>query len=437
MFLQIPLYFMYYFWKVRKAERLTSSQLAELQNRRLRAIVKHAYENVSYYHKLFSSSGVKPEDIRTKEDLPRIPITTKKILQKLPITERVAKGVDINKCVISRTSGSTGEPLDTILSERELSYRIAMQTRVYGLNLTEKKVNILNPEPSPSKGSPAMIFRRLRKYLNCLGLWRRYYFSLFEEPRELVSKLLEIKPDVIETQPSTMRLICEYVKRENIHEITPKSIFTRAELLSGEDRKRIETIFGVRLIDLYGVSEFGIVAWECDKHQGYHINSDIVIVEAIRENRQVYGQEGTVICTDLTNYTMPFIRYGLGDIAVLSNEKCGCGRNFPLIELVQGRSVDFVTLPSGRILSPILLESILEMIEGIGQYQLIQEKVDMFNVQIVKGQDFKETTLKEVNNVLKRVLGKGTRVHLNIVDEIPREKSGKVRPIVSKVPVNF
>ncbi|MFB0528314.1 MAG: phenylacetate--CoA ligase family protein [bacterium] len=428
---------LYYLWKVRKAQRLTSFELEELQNRKLRALVKHAYENVPYYRKLFDSVRLKPGDIRVKEDLVKIPITTKKVLQKLPITERVAKGTDISKCIKGRTSGSTGEPLDVFLSKRELSHRVAMQTRVYGLNLVDKKISILDRDPFPAKGSPAKIFGKLRKYLNRLGLWRRYYFSLFDEPQELVSKLLEIKPDVIETQPSTMRLISQFIREKNITGICPKSIFTRAELLNREDRKQIEAVFGAKLTDLYGTIEFGIVAWECEKHQGYHINSDIVMVEAIRDNQQVYGKEGQMLCTDLTNYTMPFIRYALEDIVVLSKEKCSCGRNFPLIELVEGRCNDFVTLPSGKILSPVLLLIAVESIYGISQYKLVQEKIDAFDVQIVKGQNFKETTIRELKHGLREILGRNTRININIVDEIPREKSGKVRPIVSKIPVNL
>jgi len=437
MFFQIVPYFLYYLWKIRKAQGLASSELEELQNRKLRAVVKHAYQRVPYYHKLLNSAKVKPNDIRTKKDLVKIPITTKDILQKLPVTERVAKGVDISKCIKGRTSGSTGQPLDVAFAKREFSYRLAMQTRVYGLNLMIKKVSILDREPIPSRGSPAMIFGKVRKYLNYLGLWRRYYFSLFEEPQELVSKLLEIKPDVIETYPSILKLMSKIIKEENIHGIVPKMIFTEAELLNEEDRKQIETVFGTKLTDLYGTVEFGILARECDKHEGYHINSDIILVEAIKDNQQVYGEEGEVICTDLTNYTMPFIRYAVGDRAILSKEKCNCDSNFPLIKLIQGRSNDFITLPSGKIVSPLLLGVSLEKIERISQYKLTQENINTFNIQIMKGKDFEEVTIEEFKNLLREILGRDIQLDVNIVDEIPREKSGKIRPIVSKVPVNL
>jgi len=408
-----------------------------LQNRKLRVLVRHAYENVPYYHKLFNSVKLKPDDIRRKEDLVKIPITTKKALQKLPITERIARGVDISNCIKGRTSGSTGEPLDVFFGRRELSYRIAMQTRVYGLSFTNKKVSILDREPFPTKGSPAKIFGKVRKCLNHLGLWRRYYFSLFDDPRHLVLKLLEIKPDVIETYPSMLKLMVKFMKEENIHGIAPKLIFTEAELLNKEDRKQIETAFGTKLTDLYGIVEFGILAWECNKHEGYHFNNDIILVEAIKDNQQVYGKEGEVVCTDLTNYAMPFIRYAVEDRAILSKEKHGCGCNFPLIKLIQGRSNDFITCPSGKILSPLLLGVGLEKIEGIGQYKLIQENISTFNVQISKGQAFKEATIEEFENVLREILGRDIKININIVDEIPREKSGKIRPIVSKVPVNL
>jgi len=435
--LQIAPYFLYYLWKIRKAERLSASELDELQNRKLRAVVKFAYEKVPYYHKLFNSVNLNPEDVGTKEDLVKIPITNKKVLQELPISERVAKGVDVSKCMKCRTSGSTGMPLDVLLSKKEMSYRIAMHTRVYGLNLTDKKVNILDREPAPAQGAPAAIFRKLKKYLNRLGLWRRYYFSLFEEPGELVSKLLEIRPDVIETQPSTMKLILQFVREKNINGIFPKSVFTRAELLSREDRKQIEAVFDTKLTDLYGTIEFGIVAWECEEHRGYHINSDIVVIEAIKDSQQVYGQEGQVICTDLTNYTMPFIRYALGDMVVLSKEKCRCGRNFPLIELVEGRSNDFITLPSGKVLSPVLLGLCLEKIDGINQYKLVQEGIDVFDVRIVKGQNFKGATIEEVREQLREILGENAEINVHTVSEMPKDRSGKVRPIESKVPVNL
>jgi len=433
MFLQIAPYFLYYLWKIRRVQWLRCSELEELQNLKLKAIIKHAYENVPYYHKLFGSVRLKPRDIRTKEDLIKIPITTKKVLQKLSISERVAKGVDIYKCIKSRTSGSTGEPLDVFLSKKEMGYRIAMQTRVYGLNLIMKKANILSPETFGRKG----LLKVLRKGLNHIGLRRRYDLSVFEEPRELAQKLMKIKPDVIESFPSIMKLIAEYVKQMNIHEITPKLIFTRAELLNTGDRNQIETAFSTKITDLYGTVESGIFAWECEKHQGYHINSDIVMLEAIRDNQQVYGQEGEIVCTDLTNYTMPFIRYGLQDIAILSQERCGCGSSFPLIRLLQGRCEDFITLPSGKIVSPRLLSVSLVKIEGIRQYRLIQDDINTFNAQIVKGQDFRESSIEEFKSVLRKLVGKEIEIDVDIVDEIQREKSGKIRPIVSRVPTNL
>jgi len=433
MFLEIACYLPYYLWKTREAQRLSPSGLEALQNKRLRAVVEHAYENVPYYHKLFSSIKLKPDDIKTKKDLVRIPVTTKKILQKLPLSERVAKGVEITKCIKSRTSGSTGEPLDVFLSKKELSYRIAMQTRVYGLNVINKKANILSPESFGRKDSYLSI---LRKGLNYLGLWRRYDLSIFEEPQQLLLKLMKIRPDVIEALPSIMKLISEYIRSKNTHGLTPKLMFTRAELLSKRDRHQIETAFGTKLTDLYGIVEFGIVAWECEKHQGYHINSDMVVMEAVKDNRQVYGEEGEVICTDLTNYTMPLIRYALRDRAILTKERCRCGRSFPLIKLIEGRSDDFITLPSGKIISPILLEVSLKKINGICQYKLVQEKIDTFNVQIVKGQDFREARIDEFERVLRRILGSDIQVNINVVDEIYREKSGKIRSIISKLPVN-
>ncbi|GAI05167.1 unnamed protein product, partial [marine sediment metagenome] len=151
----------------------------------------------------------------------------------------------------------------------------------------------------------------------------------------------------------------------------------------------------------------------------------------------VYGEEGKMVCTDLTNYTMPFIRYAVGDIVILSKEKHDCGNNFPVIKLIRGRSNDFITLPSGKVISPLLLGVCLEKIEGIGQYKLVQESKDILNIQIVRGQNFNEATISEFEKALRETLSNNVHININIVDEIPREKSGKIRPIVSKVPVSL
>jgi phenylacetate-CoA ligase len=108
-----------------------------------------------------------------------------------------------------------------------------------------------------------------------------------------------------------------------------------------------------------------------------------------------------------------------------------------VIKLIQGRSNDFITLPSGKVISPLLLGVCLEKIEGIGQYKLVQESKDILNVQIVRGQNFNEATISEFEKALRKTLSNNVHININIVDEIPREKSGKIRPIVSKVSVSL
>ena len=105
-------------YRLRRNQWLKTSELEEIQRRKLQRIIKHAYENVTYYCKLFDSVGVKPEDIKAPEDLYKVPITTKATLQSLPITERTARNIDLRKCMISKTSGTQGTPL-TIYFRKE------------------------------------------------------------------------------------------------------------------------------------------------------------------------------------------------------------------------------------------------------------------------------------------------------------------------------
>ena len=130
---------------------------------------------------------------------------------------------------------------------------------------------------------------------------------------------------------------------------------------------------------------------------------------------------------------MPLIRYDVGDICVPTDELCPCGRGLPLIEKVEGRSDDFVTATDGTVLSPTLLLIVMKEIPGIAQYRLAQETRSRFKVMLVRDQDFKERTLNQVENGIKEVVGNDALVEVQIVDEIPKDKAGKIRAIISKV----
>jgi phenylacetate-CoA ligase len=130
---------------------------------------------------------------------------------------------------------------------------------------------------------------------------------------------------------------------------------------------------------------------------------------------------------------MPFIRYYIGDIGILSDKQCPCGRGLPLLERIEGRTDDLIKLSNGRVVSPFAITTILRFISGIAQFRLIQQRRNECLVQLVKSKDFCQKTIEKVREELKKILGGSIHLKVQIIDEIPRDPSGKLRAIISKV----
>lgn len=418
--------------------RLNRSDLERIQQKKLRAIIKHSYHNVPFYNRLFNSVGVKPDDIKTIEDLSKIPIITKSQVQQAG-SDIIARNIDLGKCIQHSTSGSTGLPLNIIMSGYESSIYGATYNRVFrenGVNgWSDTIYNLTGPQNIPDvKNRLSYLMQDLA--LKSLGTPTRIFASVLDNMDNQVSILKKSNSTVILGYPLSIKLLAMAVLDKRI-KISQRLIFTSSELLDAESRKIINSAFGVNPIDFYSNIENGVVAWECCEHRGYHINVDTVVVELIINNEHVApGKKGELILTNLYNFTMPLIRYKIGDIATASDEQCPCGIGLPLIKDICGRSDDFVSLPDGRVLSPLIFYSLMKpFFPLLLNYKIIQEKIDKFTVELVKREDFSNDFISQIETQFKDVLGTKVQIDFNLVDEIKNPKSGKIRAVTSKVNV--
>ena len=257
----------YYLIKLIRNQWMSPPEIEEIQRRKLEAIVRHAYENVDYYRQLFDSVGVKPEEIKDKNDLSRIPITNKSQLQKLPIEKITAKGIRLDECMQVKTSGSTGIPLDIIIGKEDLRFRGAVFMRALlanGYRLKDKEVNIVN-FPGDYRN----------RWYQSLGIRRQKYILVFDEIDEQIQQLRRTKPDIIQAFPSSLWTVAEAIKHMEVKAICPRIIISGGEVLTQQTREIIDSTFGVRMVDSYNSYEFGNIAWECSRHAGYHIEKKI------------------------------------------------------------------------------------------------------------------------------------------------------------------
>jgi phenylacetate-CoA ligase len=412
---------------LKKNVRAKPAKLREIQEKKMRAIVRHAYQSVPFYHRLFDANKIKSTEIKTLDDLRRVPIVNRKEVQE-NLSVMTSIKTNISKCAIHKTSGSVGVPVTVIADRYAQEFRNLVSLRQFfecGGRLQDKQVQLRG---QGALGLPTYSGKPLYERI---GLFRTEWILPVEIDDSLLSFLEAYKPDVMVGYPSLFQLVAEKTRGK----IKPRIVFCTGEILSDNCRDLLGSAFGTQVIDSYGCTETGDISWECpdQKQTGYHINADSVIVEFVRDDENVgASEEGEIVLTNLINYAMPFIRYKIGDVGIPSSELCPCGRTLPLMRLLKGRSDDFVTLPSGSRLSPL---SILNMknFSDVLEYRIIQKKVNLFEFWLKMSKTSKMDSVNKCISSLRKMLGDNVEIKQVIVDEIPRDKSGKLRRVISEM----
>lgn len=397
----------------------------DIQFKRLKVIIRYAYDYVPYYHRLFKLAKFKPEYLKDQDDIRKIPITSKKDLQK-SYPDSIAKGIDLSKQSSTYTSGSTGIPLKVIKDKRTAVCHVTKFGYPYlecGVKPRDKLVQIRYATESI----------RMPKIFSLIPY---YMVPVYAKNEKIVNVLKQINPDVIITYPSVLTDL----SIGDTSGINPQKIFSFGETLPNHCRDLVRDAFGVEINDAYASEEFSVLAFECNEHNGLHVITDSALLEFLKDEEPVApGEVGEIFVTGLYNQAMPFVRYRLGDMGVPSDERCVCGRGWPLIKSVEGRTNDFFVLPSGRKISPGALlrsfyQEMKEQVFGISQWQLIQEKRNKVILKVVKGKEFDanaiEGTRKKIEAIFVR-LSEKVEVNLEIVSKIPRGRTGKRHAIIS------
>ena len=417
------------FWyQLRRNQWKRASELRKIQLKRLKAVVRHAYYNVPYYHRIFKSVRIKPEQIRNLEDLQRIPMTTKSDVQNNH-SNFISRNVDLSQCKISFTSGSTGRPLKVISSPKARYYSLALLQYPFfesGLKLRDKLVEVKVHLKNPA----------LRRPIN-IGFLGRMRIPSENTIEENIRILKKIRPDALYTYPSLLLLLASEIEKKNIAEINPRLVFSHGETLTPRGKQLVNSVLDTNVHNMYGSVEFNRLAFQCNKHSGLHMITDSAVIEIIKGDEPAgYDELGEIVVTGLYNYAMPFIRYKMGDVGATTDERCDCGRSWPLIKRIEGRSNDFSVLPNGRIVSPMNLIEVMEpkYVKGVMQYQIIQEKKSYFLVKVIVNKKFNSEQISIIQRRMRTAcLGEDVDVDVQVVNELVKDKTGKFRVVISKV----
>ncbi|MDR1289951.1 MAG: hypothetical protein LBK06_01985, partial [Planctomycetaceae bacterium] len=258
---------------------------------------------------------------------------------------------------------------------------------------------------------------------------------------EFTKQLLRYSPGMLFGHAHSLYLYAQYLRsRYPEVRIRPHGILATCMVLHDFERRLISDVFGCRVTNRYGCEEVSLIASECERGEGLHINSDALYVELLGGSGEAVGigEAGAVVVTDLCNRAMPMIRYEVGDTAVWAGGQCSCGRNLPLFERVEGRIADYVITSKGEYVSGIsLTENFACKVDGIAQLQIVQEDIDKFTFNIVKSHDFGDTTISQIKKLVQERFGDNATFDCVYMEKIPMEKSGKYRFCISKVKKDF
>ena len=404
-------------------ESLAPATLAARQTRQLCALVRHA-ARVPFYRDLYAAHGIRAASFEAPHDLQSLPIVDKQMLRAAGAAA-VSLDAPAKRVTIS-TSGSTGQPLQFQIDRRYDQWRKAQYLRPYlsnGQRLTDK---ILRLTGRPNPRTP---------WFSRLGLLREWRMDCASDPTRIVEAWQRISPDVLQGYPSALRSLAHHCldSGESLAP-APRLVFTDSELLLPDTRALLARAFGTPVIDIFGTFETDNIAYQCAARNGYHVATDCVVLEIVRDGKPVPpGEEGEIVVTVLANRTQPFIRYNLKDIGRLSTQACTCRSPFPLLTVIEGRVNDLIVLADGRRCTPQgIFARMNRLADAIRHYQLRQTGIGRFEMLVVPTIRFENGGRGEVLNAIGSTLG-DSKIELRLVDRIPPDASGKRRIFVSQL----
>jgi phenylacetate-CoA ligase len=418
---------------LRRQEWLPAEQLAERSRTALTAMLRHAGSCVPFYRDFCAKAGLDPTRL-TWADLRRFPLVDKKTMTAGG-NRFHAVGLDGARFLPSSTGGSSGEPFRFFVDRRsaELLHAVDVQARTWsGWRLGDKQAVLWGHlgDHRKSENLSARIKRSLvhrERFINAYAIQGSVLPTLHRE-------LTAFRPRLLLGYASALAFFAEYLRRHRLEFPMPAGIISSAESLTDEFRETIESYFSCPVLDRYGSRELAVIAQQCSPRGGLHVFSDRVHLEILRPDGSPCdpGERGEIVATGLDNQVMPFIRYRTGDLAAASDEACQCGRGYPLLASVEGRTSDLIVGRNGKIVScpgPRLYGG---DIPGIGQMQLVQDRIEEIMVRVVPDSQWSDDSCARLVARIQGLLG-DVDVAIELVDAIPPSPSGKYRFTISSV----
>jgi phenylacetate-CoA ligase len=413
------------------------AEIEEVQKSRLLELLSFCSLRNPFYRDRFRRAGLCEKLDFCPDALVLLPPLTKADLQG-HFDRLVSEGVSRKDLIENSSGGSTGDPVNLLQDRRFLAESLAtalISDGIQGWDFGARRALLWGSPKDCGRLSRAKY--RLSAYLNNENCYDSFHMGVCQMQR-FHEELTCFQPDNILAYASSIYLFARFLKEAHLEPNYPlRSIISSAETLTDAMRAEVEECFGVAVYNRYGTREVGTIASECDHHAGLHLHMLDHYVEVVdfETGQRIWDRPGRVLVTLLTNYAMPLIRYDVGDVGILTEDYCPCGRSAPLIKKVLGRSSDFVVSPYGRLIHGEYFTHAFYGQRGIRQFQFVQKTATCYLIRIVKGADFQPSSLEAVMHDIEQVLGPAAEIRFEFVESIPTTPSGKWRFTISNVPL--
>ena len=422
------------FLERRESQYLDHEAIRSIQLSKLKSVLTNARDHVPYYREEFGRIGFVPEDLASLEEFGSVDFFIDKAIVRDNTKAFLSEICNPKSLNWHRTGGSTGTPLNFPTDKPTDSASASAIMKALDWSDLE-----LGARHAMFWGSPTFISRKksdiFKQWANRVRdrLMNRLFFLNYNigehNVEDIYNKIERFRPEYIRGMPTSLAVYAKLCHKLGlIHQSgRPKFIHSACEQLFDWQQQVIEEVFQSPVLNTYGLSEVGDIAYEAPC-RNLHLMDEDVFVELF----PYIGDETEIVTTQLNNMASPLIRYRTGDIATEIRD-CDCDLNTGTLHGLKGRAHDFVVSPDGRFLHGQFLTHIIVFEPGIRKYQVIQEKPDHLVIKLVTDDGYEAACQQRMRSAIQSYMGRDVAVDFECVDEIPLTLAGKHRWIVSRL----
>lgn len=399
-------------------------------------MVRHAARTVPYYREWFRQQGVDPDEIRTAEDLARLPLIDRDVVRQRP-QRFVSTSREAMSAIPFHTSGTSGSHMVVYHDRQYLWARLAIAQRQ---RQAEKAILGGAPKRTLSIAYRGRSIDTHRSFLQESTFLRsrsdvlRLYGT--ESSEATIAAINRYRPDVIRGPGSHVEALFRTIVARSAKVHLPRLIVYGAETMTAGGKRLIEEQLGISVLANYGAVEAPYIGFTCQQRSGFHLNSDVVHIRIVDADGKSVpkGEEGEIVISNLINQGTVLLNYRLGDIGKLSCERCRCGRTLPLLDDLQGRVDEVIYLPGGEFVCSGQIWSVFEHRHDVIRYQMVQHSMQHFELRLMT---VDRATFEHVKDDivadLRPLLGESCRIKLVYHQQLKAEEGQKFKLVVSHV----